>query len=322
MELQKPTKKLNKFREPINIFPQKLSASEQDIFALILCEISKIVGYNKKKAEGEGKPIPTQFVFTEKELVTLFGCSKDNIRMTLEPAARKLQNTQIGYSSNDRFEYFSPIAYVSYIQGQSLSLEVSPTIAERLATNVVSGFSEMDFRLFVKLSGKYERRLLKLLSQWKGKKEIKLSIKEFREHLGIPSSSYKLFSNLRRSVIEPAFNDIISKSNGVWVACDRELCGFELVKTGKTYTDIIFKVDYISPTKLLKNNHLLSLTSDDQMLINRYEIIKAYDDKDVFPFDLSEIKEVLNNQELLENQGYEFNQKWMKNLLTILTILA
>lgn len=44
-------KKLSKFREPINVFPAALGAAEQDVFALVLCEISKVVGFNSTQAK-------------------------------------------------------------------------------------------------------------------------------------------------------------------------------------------------------------------------------------------------------------------------------
>ena len=311
-------KKLEKFREPINVFPTELTASEQDVFALILCEISKIVGFNKKSTTIEKKEIPTKFEFTEKELVRLFGWSKNNIRMTLEPAAKKLQATQIGCSVDDGFEYFSPLGYVSYVQGGTFVLEVVSTVANRLAENIVSGFSEIDFRLFVRLSGKYERRLLKLLSQWKGKKEIILSIDKFRELLGIPTSKYKTFANLRRRVIEPAFKDIISKSNGVWSATDKNNLGFELLKNGRYYTDIIFKVSYTPPVKLSNLNAPKPLSEKNRMLVDNYQIVHLYNNETHFPCGKKEIFQLLSNKVQLESLGYELNSKWLEKAAVIL----
>ena len=241
-------KALDKFREPVNVFPTNLTAAEQDIFALTLCEISKVVGYNKKaeKSNNELKLIPSVFEFSEDELMRLFNCSKSNLIKTLKPAALSLKNQEVGYSDNDGFDYFSPLARVSYRKGQPFRVEMLPSVAELIADNVQAGFSEMDFRLFVSLSGRYERRILKLLSQWKTSpnKKIKLTIAEYREIVGVPDGKYKAFDNFRRKCVESTFADIIEKSGGIWTATDKDGKGFELIKKGRSYTHIEFKVKY------------------------------------------------------------------------------
>ncbi|HCE5184929.1 replication initiation protein [Vibrio parahaemolyticus] len=253
-------KKLSKFREPINVFPAALSAAEQDVFALVLCEISKVVGFNgiqaKQSDEFEKKPIPYQFEFTEAELTGLFQCSVDNLRKTLEPAARSLVRRDVSYSSDQGFDVFSPISRVRYHMGQPFFIEMSPSVAELLAENVEAGFSEMDFKLFVSLSGRYERRILKALSQWKHipSKEVKFTIKEFRDYIGLEDGEYQRTEALVRKTIKKPISDIIEKSEGCWVPTDPEKKGFALTREGKgrAYTHVVFKMRHQPKAGLLQ----------------------------------------------------------------------
>ncbi|WP_256385196.1 replication initiation protein [Photobacterium toruni] len=241
-------KQLDKFREPIAVFPERLTASEQDVFALALCEISKSVAYNQiaKKNGSDQKEIPYIFEFSEKILIDLFQCSKDNLRKTLEPAARSLLNANVGYSNKHEFDYFSPLVRVRYVVGDKFIIEMAKSISELIAENIQSGFSEMDLKLFVSLSGRYHRRILKILSQWKTvpNKTIRFTIDEFRNAIGVPDDKYKRFQHLKSICMEEPFKDIINKSNGVWTATDKNGAGFELDKVGRSYKYITFKMKY------------------------------------------------------------------------------
>lgn len=252
-------KKLNKFREPINVFPASLGAAEQDVFALVLCEISKVVGFNstqiKQCDDFEKKPIPYQFEFSEEELTTLFQCSVDNLRKTIEPAAKSLVKREVSYSSERGFDVFSPIARARYNMGQPFFIEMAPSVAELLAENVEAGFSEIDFKLFVSLSGRYERRLLKALSQWKHNpsKEIKFKIQDYRDYIGLEDGEYQRTEALVRKTIKKPISDIIEKSEGCWVPTDPEKKGFLLTREGKgrAYTHVTLKLRYDPKAALL-----------------------------------------------------------------------
>lgn len=242
-------KKLIKFREPINVFPACLSAVEQDVFALVLCEISKVVGFNNSLPQDQDKkPIPYHFEFSEAELTGLFQCSVDNLRKTLEPAARALVKCDISYSLEAGFDVFSPVSRVRYHKGQSFFIEMSPSVAEFLAESVESGFSEIDFKLFVSLRGRYERRLLKALSQWRRnpEKEIKFEIQAYREYIGLEKSEYQRTEAFVRRTIKDPIADILTKSRGFWVATDVDKKGFILTREGKrnAYTHVILKLRY------------------------------------------------------------------------------
>lgn len=252
-------KKLRKFREPNDVFPADLGASEQDVFALVLCEISKVVGFNnaqaKKDADFKKKPIPYQFEFSEEELTTLFQCSVDNLRKTIEPAARSLVKRDVSYSSDQGFDVFSPISRVRYNMGEPFFMESSPSVAELLAEKVEAGFAEIDFRIFVALSGAHGRRILKALSQWKynPSKEVKFKLQDYRDYLGIEDDEYERTEALVRRTIRLPVADIIKKSKGCWVPTDPDKKGFVLTREGKgrAYTHVTFKLRYEPKAALL-----------------------------------------------------------------------
>lgn len=189
-------KRLETFSEPNNFYPANLTATEQDIFALALCEISKVVGFNKKqeKKGGEQKPIPFEFEFSEGELAKLFKCSKSNLYNTLLPAADMLRKRDIRFALDDRFFSFNLISGAEYNQGDTFKVEIPKRVSEIIAGNIGDNFTVMDLKLFVILSGRYARRILKLISQWKNKPKVepKYTLDEFKAYIGVPDEGYKL----------------------------------------------------------------------------------------------------------------------------------
>lgn len=262
----------DKFREPENIFPSSLTATEQDIFALLLCEISKVKGRREilKKAEKDLPPVPCIFSFSEDDLMRVFNCKKDNIRKVLEPAAKALRSREVGYSLDNEFDYFSPIGRVRYKVGGDFVISMLPDVVELLCN--YNGFSEVDFRLFVSLTGRYEKRILKEISRWKGiDKKIIFSIDDYRERIGVKENSYTIFANFRKRCIEEPIKKIISESNGVWIPSDKDGAGYKLIKKGRSYTDIEICLKYNPPSKIA--NEKLSGKSDED--IRNFNIEKS-----------------------------------------------
>jgi plasmid replication initiation protein len=258
-----------KFREPDHIFPACLSSKEQDIFALLLCEISK----DKAKLdslirEGDKKKISefkhkTTFSFTTDELSNVFNCTKSNVRMVLEPAAISLMQKDVGYSDSSGFDFFHPISRVRYVDG-ILICEMLPSVIEMIVN--YKAFSEIDFKLFISLNGRYERRILREISQWKNiEKELVFTIDEFKSRLGIKDGQYSIFSNFKKRCIDEPIKDILLKSNGTWIATDENNLGYELIKSGRSYSHIRLKL------KHNRNKLFTSFDETDSLMISVLE---------------------------------------------------
>ena len=298
-------KQLNKFREPDHIFPAILSAREQDVFALLLCEISKAQAKQKKNdVDGINSSLPNVFIFSEEELMSAFNCSKDNIRKILEPAAKSLQEKRVGYSDKNGFDYFSPVGRVAYQRGKEFRLEMLPSVVDMISE--YEGFSELDFKLFASLNGRYEKRILRELSRWKDipDKKIKFSIDELRRRLGVEDDKYQRMDAFKARCIDQPMKAILSSAKGVWTATDVDKKGYELIKSGRTYNYIIFHMKYTSPTALNKKTSK-QLSIDDA--------IKTYSDlmnKERLP-STAELNNLMSFMGQLILEGFEFGAEFL-----------
>lgn len=293
----------DKFREPENIFPASLTATEQDIFALLLCEISKAKGRREKlKALGkERPPVPCTFNFSEADLMNAFSCKKDNIRKVLEPAAKSLRSREIGYSSEEGFDYFSPIGRVRYEVGGDFVISMLPDVVELLCN--YNGFSEIDFRFFISLSGRYEKRILKEISRWKGvSKKIIFSIDDYRDRLGVKKESYSVFANFKKRCIDEPIKKIISESLGVWVASDSDGLGYRLIKKGRSYAEIEICLKYNANSRLAMDRFGHSAIDNDYGVEQALElnVFNNYENK-ILSGSASEIECILYETIALKN---------------------
>jgi plasmid replication initiation protein len=302
-------KKLEKFRES-NLFKLKgMESTEQDLFALMLCEISKVVGFNKKlKANEDTNLIPYHFSFTELEMCNLFNCSTDNLRKTLEPAAKRLTKREIGTSGKWGFDYFSPIYRVKYERGGKFEMYMGPEIAEMIANSTIINFSEIDLKQFIELKGKHAKRIFKSLNRWKSSTDnenLILSFDELRELLGV-DNEYKNKQHFRKYCIEIPMREIVTKLSDNWRPLDKKNKGYELIKTGRAYSHIKFYFKYI-PKK--KNNPINSVED-----INKSEIeyIESMIINNVNPIIIESLVTAYNN--LLDIVGQSPSKKVVDHL--------
>ncbi|HGJ5854387.1 replication initiation protein [Arsenophonus nasoniae] len=110
-----------------------------------------------------------------------------------------------------------------------------------------SGFSEIDLTLLLSLRGGYEKRILELISRFKGIKDYTVSIEEFCNMLGVSPNDYVDFPRFKRATLTNPIKNIVSKSNGVWTFRSDYKDGFIIEKTGKSYkpyNKITFKLDF------------------------------------------------------------------------------
>lgn len=287
--------KIMKFREPDNIFPSSLSNSSQNLFALVLCEISRIKGSNvaisKREGEHQKLEIPNKYRFSEETLIERFNCSKDNIRMVLEPAARSLISKLIGISEEGKFRYFSLASEVYYESGGFLEITLNPSSLAKISE--YKGYSEMELLTFISLN-KISKRLFRYISRFKSLdyEYPLIPVDDFKELIGV-KGKYPQYTNFRKVLIK-AFKDIITATNSNWKAIDEKGIGFETKRTGRSVTHIkvclefvgsgvnsasLTKLDAIEAFEALENNlpiterDLLNLEKHFSDLIYEYAVV-------------------------------------------------
>ena len=249
--------KVEKFREPLGLYPTGLGARAQDMFALVLRELSKLSGHNRKELVKASKnedyspkilPIPESCVFSEEEIMRVFDCSAKDIARTLHPAARSLTTHPVDLKAGIEgdFDEVTLLRRAKYTKGGELEILIEEDIAKILYEEIGERFSEMDLKLFISLSGKYERRLLKLLSKWRGLSQgaPKMKFEDYRQELGIPDGKYTRPDFFRNRCIVDPIKDIIEKSDGMWIPTDPEGKGYQLFKTGRKFTHVRFCLDW------------------------------------------------------------------------------
>jgi plasmid replication initiation protein len=70
-----------------------------------------------------------------------------------------------------------------------------------------------DFTTLQSFRSVYAERLYKQIQSWKDNGELTLTVKDFRDFLGVPKESYKKMFQLKNRTLKPAIKEINEKSN-------------------------------------------------------------------------------------------------------------
>lgn len=99
-----------------------------------------------------------------------------------------------------------------------------------------------DFQLLQSFRSEYARQLYKHLMMWEQRGTLELSIKDFKDYLGVPNtSSYKRLDVLKRKVLNVAIAEINEKCPEMQLECINK-------KDGKTVVGFAFGWFFIKPT--------------------------------------------------------------------------
>lgn len=239
-----------KFREADHLLPASLSATEQDLLGLVLCEISKQQAINK--LNGTQVALPNKFTYSENTMLDIFNCNKDKLRHTIEKAGLNLMKTPMSYSDKNKFYHLNLFAGVEYKRGGNFSIFMLDKTVEVIST--YKGFSEMDFKLFVSLESKYQKRLFREINRWRTIKNKPMLLNDFKTLIGVDTESYPKFAAFRKNHIEPIFKAILEKTKGLWTATDAEGKGYKLfIKGGQAFTHIQICLKYEGKGQSVKN---------------------------------------------------------------------
>ncbi len=100
-----------------------------------------------------------------------------------------------------------------------------------------------DFELLQSFRSEYARQLYKHICMWEEKGTMELSIKDFKDFLGVPNtSSYERLDVLKRKVLNVAIAEINEKRPELQLMCINK-------KEGKSVVGFAFGWFYVKPTK-------------------------------------------------------------------------
>ncbi|MCD9492633.1 RepB family plasmid replication initiator protein [Photobacterium phosphoreum] len=266
-----------------------LSPREQDLLTLIMLSVKK--EYDKLQFAIENDDsvnvelIPQKYTFSKSELITIFEVDESLFRKKdkqtkthlLDVACKSLWDRGIEIRNGNSFILTRLISFASY-DGKTLIMEIPSIMVEELVNYSKGGMGIIDYKLLFKLKGKYDKRILEIISRFKNKRDFSCTIEELCEMVGTKFDSYSSWRSFSGSVLIVPLKSIVRESKGIWDYKDSKRKGYEIKKktAGKSFTKddvIIFKMKYCEDPKGLdllkeKYNSVLngSLSSKDELL--------------------------------------------------------
>lgn len=168
-----------------------------------------------------------------------FDVDVKNTYSMLSEAAQTLFNRQVTYMTIDEKRNKPEkrvvrwVSGISYVEGAGvLKLRFSPEIVP-LITRLEQNFTSYELEQ-VKALNVYATRLYELLVCWRstGKTPL-IEIEDFRSKIGVLSTEYKLMSDFKKRVFEPAIKQINERTDLT--------VSYEQHKTGRTISGFSFK---------------------------------------------------------------------------------
>ncbi|MFP0737066.1 replication initiation protein RepM [Acinetobacter baumannii] len=168
-----------------------------------------------------------------------FDVDVKNTYSMLSDAAQTLFNRQVTYMTIDEKRNKPEkrvvrwVSGISYVEGAGvLKLRFSPEIVP-LITRLEQNFTSYELEQ-VKALNVYATRLYELLVCWRstGKTPI-IEIEDFRSKIGVLQTEYKLMSDFKKRVFEPAITQINERTDLT--------VSYEQHKTGRTISGFSFK---------------------------------------------------------------------------------
>lgn len=266
-----------------------LSPREQDLLTLIMLSVKKEYDKLQFTSENGGginiELIPQKYTFSKNELAEIFEVDESLFRKKdkktkthlLDVACKSLWDRGIEIRNGNSFLLTRLISFASY-DGKKLIMEIPSVMVDELVNYSKGGMGIIDYKLLFKLKGKYDKRILEIISRFKNKRDFSCTISELCEMLGTEFELYSSWRSFSGSVLSVPLKSIVRESKGIWDYKDSKMKGYEIKKktAGKSYTkdDVItFKMKYCEDPKELvllkeKYNSVLngSLSSKEELL--------------------------------------------------------
>ena len=291
------------------------TAREQDLVTLLVRAVKQeadkqrySVGNNE---EYDLQKIPTKFFFSTKELTSLLNVTPSALYHTLDDVTTSIMG-KVAYIKNpekNSFEKAVLVTRAKYENG-TLMLGIDRDTAGTML-DYSQGFAEIDLRLLLSLRGGYEKRLLELISRFKNHRYYTCKLDDFYEMVGAHRDQFKDFTIFRRTVIEKPLQRLITQSNGVWTPKDDAKKGYELVKNGRSYSHIIFKMQWNEPISKKEKQKTLPQSSTSELVVD--DAIKTYSDlmnKERLT-STAELNNLMSFMGQLMLEGFEFGAEFL-----------
>ena len=175
-------------------------------------------------------------VFRIKDLADLLQCSPELLYRDLPKLSKKIISkvVEVYNSEKDELEQFNIIHYAKYKNKKGIvEFEINPR-AKPYLLQLESFFSSFELKNALRLVGKYSIRLYQIIKASLYKREMYISLEEFKNTLKLTQKSYDRFNNITNKILIPSTEEINQKT-------DMEL-SYETVLSGRKAIGIKFKM--------------------------------------------------------------------------------
>ena len=151
------------------------------------------------------------------------------------------ENEIMQIKSNKSWTVVNVISGFSYVEEENkFEIEIPILLLKLIREYTETGFTPTNVTKYISLGATNAQRFYELLRMWTGNKEIiEYSLEEIKEYL-LLQDKYKVFSDFRKWVIEPAIKELKEKEL-------LDIYNVEYVKTGRRVTSIKFYVKDLEP---------------------------------------------------------------------------
>lgn len=270
-----------------------LSSKEQDLVTLLLLSVKK--EFDKLKlitntSNVDVSLISQKYEYSKKQIAEIFGVNvnalskKDsNKKYLLENACKSLWDKGIEIRCDDGSFIFTRLLSYAKYDGANLTLETPSVIVSELVDYSKRGMGIIDYKLLFKLKGKYDKRILELISRFKNKYNFECTVFELCEMLGTDFDSYASWRSFSIAVLNNPLKSIIRESNGMWEFKDSSNRGYDVRKktSGKSYSKddvIVFKMKYNGDNDIRKEIKIKYQLVLDGDFNEKNELIKLLED--------------------------------------------
>jgi plasmid replication initiation protein len=175
-----------------------------------------------------------------RDLKAILGTSNQTNMKHLKEELKKLTTISVEYNilekDKDVWGCFSLLTEVKIELNELRENRIYFKLGELIEKNLVlpNVFAKIDLKTIKDLKSKYSVIMYEILEDYKNVNIPKMTIKKFRELMGIEESQYKLTANLKKKVFEVIKTEINEKTNFT--------IDYELHKTGRKITGIQWQI--------------------------------------------------------------------------------
>lgn len=181
------------------------------------------------------------------------------------------------------FTAYAPLKYE-----RLLTVEMHRDVAKHLIM-LNNGYTSFAYEIAFNAKNKYTVRIYQLISRWKDRGGLKISVDDFKDWLGL-DEKYNDYFDLKRRVIDPAYNELYERSD----------CWFEISQVEKE-------------GKAVKYLHLKIITLNDvskynTLRDNNYQMLKmhfGFTDKH-----FEQVRPILQSINLVEHLRSKILELW------------